>query len=44
MRGAENRDDVGLRSNHHSQGGGADSPPQVQDAGPSPVLPHPGAV
>ena len=33
MRCSENRDDVGLKSNHHSQGGGADSPPHVQDAG-----------
>ena len=33
VRCSENRDDVGLKSNHHSQGGGADSPPQVQDAG-----------
>ena len=33
MQGSENCDDVGLKSNHHSQGGGADSPPQVQDAG-----------
>ena len=33
VRSGENRDEVGLELKHHSQGGGADSPPQLQDAG-----------